>query len=112
MEILALFISLILSLGLCEQSLAITLNGLEDGIKQRDWLTKDSTNARVSTEVSSAKCELQGSTREPVFSQDGDYVIGGVFSIHHYVHTVKHNYTSVPEPQKCLGRLVRVGGGA
>ncbi|XP_028429523.1 extracellular calcium-sensing receptor [Perca flavescens] len=32
---------------------------------------------------------------------DGDYVIGGVFSIHHYMHTVKHNYTTMPEPLRC-----------
>ncbi|XP_036934234.1 extracellular calcium-sensing receptor-like [Acanthopagrus latus] len=37
----------------------------------------------------------------PVFSMDGDYIIGGVFSIHHYTHTVKHNYTTMPEPQMC-----------
>ncbi|XP_034723597.1 extracellular calcium-sensing receptor-like [Etheostoma cragini] len=32
---------------------------------------------------------------------DGDYVIGGVFSIHYYMHTVKHNYTTMPEPLRC-----------
>ncbi|XP_027136163.1 extracellular calcium-sensing receptor [Larimichthys crocea] len=36
---------------------------------------------------------------------DGDYVIGGVFSIHHYMHTVKHNYTTMPEPLRCTGRV-------
>ncbi|XP_026222174.1 extracellular calcium-sensing receptor-like [Anabas testudineus] len=36
---------------------------------------------------------------------DGDYVIGGVFSIHNYMDTVKHNYTSLPEPLRCTGRL-------
>ncbi|XP_027136479.1 extracellular calcium-sensing receptor [Larimichthys crocea] len=36
---------------------------------------------------------------------DGDYVIGGVFSIHTYKQTVTHNYTSMPEPVKCRGRI-------
>nr|XP_046245290.1 extracellular calcium-sensing receptor-like [Scatophagus argus] len=34
---------------------------------------------------------------------DGDYVIGGVFSIHAYMHTVKHNYNTMPEPLRCTG---------
>ncbi|KAM9358884.1 extracellular calcium-sensing receptor-like [Symphorus nematophorus] len=36
---------------------------------------------------------------------DGDYVIGGVFSIHRYMHTVKRNYTTMPEPLSCTGRI-------
>ncbi|KAM9358883.1 extracellular calcium-sensing receptor-like [Symphorus nematophorus] len=36
---------------------------------------------------------------------DGDYVIGGVFSIHHYKRTVKHNYTTMPEPVNCKGSI-------
>ncbi|XP_049919008.1 extracellular calcium-sensing receptor-like [Epinephelus moara] len=36
---------------------------------------------------------------------DGDYVIGGVFSIHYYMHTVKHNYTTMPEPLRCTGSM-------
>ncbi|XP_049918934.1 extracellular calcium-sensing receptor-like [Epinephelus moara] len=37
---------------------------------------------------------------------DGDYVIGGIFSIHSYMHTVKHNYTTMPEPLRCTGSIV------
>ncbi|XP_030256091.1 extracellular calcium-sensing receptor-like [Sparus aurata] len=36
---------------------------------------------------------------------DGDYVIGGVFSIHHYLHTVMHNYTIMPESPRCTGSI-------
>ncbi|XP_036936444.1 extracellular calcium-sensing receptor-like [Acanthopagrus latus] len=36
---------------------------------------------------------------------DGDYVIGGVFSIHHYKQTAMYNYTTMPEPEKCTGRV-------
>ena len=53
------------------------------------------------------KCKLQGTARQPAFSMDGDYNVGGVFSIHNYLHTVEHNYTTMPEPPRCTGRLVR-----
>ncbi|XP_034024147.1 extracellular calcium-sensing receptor-like [Thalassophryne amazonica] len=36
---------------------------------------------------------------------DGDYVIGGVFSIHFNMHTVKHNYISKPNPVQCKGSI-------
>lgn len=58
-------------------------------------------------DASPVKCKLQGTACQPVFSMDGDFVIGGVFSIHTYMHTVKHNYTIMPEPLKCTGRLVQ-----
>ncbi|XP_063349421.1 extracellular calcium-sensing receptor-like [Pelmatolapia mariae] len=36
---------------------------------------------------------------------DGDYVIGGVFSIHYYMQTVNHDYTTMPEPVRCSGSI-------
>ncbi|XP_078101742.1 extracellular calcium-sensing receptor-like [Sander vitreus] len=36
---------------------------------------------------------------------DGDFIIGGVLSIHYYMYTVKHNYTTMPEPLRCTGRF-------
>ncbi|XP_073350181.1 extracellular calcium-sensing receptor-like [Pagrus major] len=36
---------------------------------------------------------------------DGDYAIGGVFGIRYYTHTPVHNYTTIPEPLKCTGRI-------
>ncbi|XP_068173420.1 extracellular calcium-sensing receptor-like [Antennarius striatus] len=36
---------------------------------------------------------------------DGDFVIGGVFPIHLYKHTLRYNYTTVPEPLKCTGSI-------
>ena len=94
MEISALLIGLILS-------------QLNIALKQSAGLIKDRSGAEVSTEASSVKCKLQGTTRLPAFSVDGDYVIGGVFSIHHYLHTVMHNYTIIPELPRCTGRLVK-----
>ncbi|XP_060929559.1 extracellular calcium-sensing receptor-like [Limanda limanda] len=37
---------------------------------------------------------------------DGDYVVGGVFSIHYYMHKVRYNYTTMPEPLRCTGSIV------
>ena len=91
MEISALLIGLILS-------------QLNIALKQNAGPTEDRTDAGVSSEASSVKCRLQGTTRLPAFSMDGDYVIGGVFSIHHYLHTVMHNYTIMPESPRCTGR--------
>ncbi|XP_044059706.1 vomeronasal type-2 receptor 1-like isoform X2 [Siniperca chuatsi] len=103
MEISAVFIGLILSLSWCE--LNSVLNGSGDGLKQRAGLTEDRTGAGISTKASSVQCRLLGTARLPAFSKDGDYVIGGVFSIHYYMHTVKHNYTTMPEPLKCTGSI-------
>ncbi|XP_033488101.2 extracellular calcium-sensing receptor-like [Epinephelus lanceolatus] len=36
----------------------------------------------------------------------GDYIIGGVFAIHYYMHTLKHNYTTMPEPLRCTGSMI------
>uniref|UniRef100_A0A8C2YXJ3 G-protein coupled receptors family 3 profile domain-containing protein n=1 Tax=Cyclopterus lumpus TaxID=8103 RepID=A0A8C2YXJ3_CYCLU len=104
MEISALFIGLILLLGLFELNSALVLNGSVDGVLS-SGLTKDRTGVGVSTEASSVKCELQGTIRLPAFSMDGDYVIGGVLSLHHYAHIVKHNYTTMPDSLRCSGSI-------
>lgn len=91
MEIFALFSALSLALGLFEMNSALALNSSGD---------------------SSGLCKLQGTPRLAAFSMDGDYIIGGVFSIHYNLQAVKHNYTTMPEAVLCTGRLVkRTGGG-
>uniref|UniRef100_A0A3B3UM03 G-protein coupled receptors family 3 profile domain-containing protein n=1 Tax=Poecilia latipinna TaxID=48699 RepID=A0A3B3UM03_9TELE len=55
----------------------------------------------VTAEALSTKCTLQGTPRSSAFSSDGDFVIGGVFSIHYQGYGVIHNYTSKPESQGC-----------
>ena len=107
MEISALFVSLIIFLDLWELNSTLPLNDFVDDLKQRAESTKNRVGAVVSTQASSVKCLLQGATLPPAFSMDGDYVIGGVFAIHLYKRTVKHNYTTMPEPVNCRGRLVR-----
>uniref|UniRef100_A0A3B4VQP7 Extracellular calcium-sensing receptor-like n=1 Tax=Seriola dumerili TaxID=41447 RepID=A0A3B4VQP7_SERDU len=87
-----------LALSFLELNSTLALNLSWTGLKQRAGLTEAKSGAGVSAEASSVKCKLQGAARLPAFSMDGDYVIGGVFSIHNYMHTVKHNYTTMPEP--------------
>eukprot|EP00064_Thunnus_orientalis_P018616 superscaffoldBa00004344_g18719 len=106
MEISALITGLSLALGLFELPSALALNGSGDGLSDRAGHTEHRTGAGV-TEAPSVKCKLQGTARLPAFSMDGDYVIGGVFSIHYYMHTVKHNYTSMPEPLSIDSRELR-----
>lgn len=85
MEILALLIFLIWGLGLFEMS---------------------SIFAQEKSASLTEKCSLQGTARSPAFSVDGDYIIGGAFSIHNNMYTVKNNYTTAPKPPRCSGRLV------
>uniref|UniRef100_A0A3B4VQS3 Extracellular calcium-sensing receptor-like n=1 Tax=Seriola dumerili TaxID=41447 RepID=A0A3B4VQS3_SERDU len=94
-----------LALSFLELNSTLALNLSWTGLKQRAGLTEAKSGAGVSAEASSVKCKLQGAARLPAFSMDGDYVIGGVFSIHNYMHTVKHNYTTMPEPLRCTGRI-------
>ena len=82
MGISALFVCLVWALGLFELNSALGLNG------------------------SGIKCKLQSAAHPPAFSMDGDYVVGGVFGIHYSMHTVRYNYTTVPEPLRCTGRFV------
>uniref|UniRef100_A0A3B3BNN0 G-protein coupled receptors family 3 profile domain-containing protein n=1 Tax=Oryzias melastigma TaxID=30732 RepID=A0A3B3BNN0_ORYME len=48
----------------------------------------------------SGSCNLRGATHSPVFSMDGDFVIGGVFAIHYNMMTEIHNHNTMPEPPK------------
>uniref|UniRef100_A0A3B3D7P2 G-protein coupled receptors family 3 profile domain-containing protein n=1 Tax=Oryzias melastigma TaxID=30732 RepID=A0A3B3D7P2_ORYME len=50
-------------------------------------------------------CNLRGTTRSPAFSMDGDFVIGGVFSIHYNMYTEIHSHDTKPDPPKCTGSI-------
>ncbi|KAM3616482.1 uncharacterized protein V6R79_018887 [Siganus canaliculatus] len=101
MDIFAIYIWIIIYLNLWELNLALASNAYMDGLKQ----SAGSTTTRVNNVSRSIKCKLQGTIREPAFSLDGDYVIGGVFPIHYIMYTLKHNYTTMPESSKCTGRI-------
>ncbi|XP_047247978.1 extracellular calcium-sensing receptor-like [Girardinichthys multiradiatus] len=75
----------------------VSLGGAVNGLNQKF----EPEGVGVLTEASSVKCTLQGADRLPEFLQDGDFVIGGVFSIHYQHYTLIHNYTTKPEPPKC-----------
>ncbi|XP_017280201.2 extracellular calcium-sensing receptor-like [Kryptolebias marmoratus] len=77
-----------------------------DGLKQRIEPLETLTVAGVSTEISSMKCTLQSTPHLPAFSINGDFVIGGVFSLHYKQLTVSYNYTTKPEPSRCTGSLI------
>ena len=63
-------------------------------------------NSALGLNGAGIKCKLQDTAHPPAFSMDGDYVVGGVFSIHHYMLKVRYNYTTMPEPLRCTGRFV------
>lgn len=102
MEVSAFFVGMRLALSLLEVNSVVGLGGSVTGLKQRTGLTKTT----VGTESGLVKCNMQGTAHLPVFSMDGDYVIGGVFSIHSNMHLLIHNYTTMPDPLRCTGRLV------
>lgn len=112
MDLSYLFICLRLALVLFVMNSAFVLNYPRNTMKLRAGYTEAGAGAGDSTitEASTVKCKLQGTTRLPAFLVDGDYIIGGVFSIHHYMHLVNNNYTTMPELLMCSGRLVRMGG--
>uniref|UniRef100_A0A3Q3B4I1 Extracellular calcium-sensing receptor-like n=1 Tax=Kryptolebias marmoratus TaxID=37003 RepID=A0A3Q3B4I1_KRYMA len=105
MEIWTVFIGLKLAVSLLELMSAVDFGGSVNGLKQEAEPIDALTGAGVSTEASMMKCALQGTTRLPALSEDGDFVIGGVFSIHHKLYTVIYNYTTKPEPPRCTGSL-------
>ncbi|KAK2847375.1 hypothetical protein Q5P01_010374 [Channa striata] len=105
MEISALLICLRFALCLLMMNSALALNNDVDGLKQRTFYTPAGAADGVTQEASSVTCKLQDTTRLPAFSMDGDYIIGGVFSIHYNMLTMMHNYTTMPEPLRCTGRI-------
>ena len=95
--------------------LALALHESTDGHLQRPGSTGPENGGKVAIGdfsdagnnnriTNSVKCMLRGTPQPPVFTLEGDYLIGGAFSIHYYMKTVKHNYTSLPEPIECTGR--------
>lgn len=97
MEICALLLGLI---SLCDLNSAGDLKASGNGMKQQFRLREDRTDAAAP----SMRCQFLGSARLPAFSMDGDFVIGGAFSLHHYKVRLNHNYSSMPEPLRCSGR--------
>uniref|UniRef100_A0A3Q2R0R6 Extracellular calcium-sensing receptor-like n=1 Tax=Fundulus heteroclitus TaxID=8078 RepID=A0A3Q2R0R6_FUNHE len=66
----------------------VSLGGSVISLRQKTEPTNPLTPAGVSAKPSSVLCTLQGTPRVPAFSKDGDFVIGGIFSIHYQLFTV------------------------
>ncbi|XP_014913699.1 extracellular calcium-sensing receptor-like [Poecilia latipinna] len=60
---------------------------------------------RVKNGALAINCTLQGTARMPAFSMDGEFIIGGVFSLRYKEITKIHSYTIVPEPPTCTGSV-------
>ncbi|XP_073710039.1 extracellular calcium-sensing receptor-like [Misgurnus anguillicaudatus] len=50
-------------------------------------------------------CILQGDPQPPGLFKDGDFLIGGAFSIHDYLKAENHTYTRRPQPLECSGSM-------
>ncbi|KAL1256591.1 hypothetical protein QQF64_012136 [Cirrhinus molitorella] len=50
-------------------------------------------------------CILQDDPQIPALFEDGDFVIGGSFTIHYNLRTEKHTYTRRPQPLVCSGSM-------
>uniref|UniRef100_A0A671QHV9 Extracellular calcium-sensing receptor-like n=1 Tax=Sinocyclocheilus anshuiensis TaxID=1608454 RepID=A0A671QHV9_9TELE len=57
------------------------------------------------TACTASPCILQGDPQPPALFEDGDFVIGGTFTIHYYVRTEKQTYTKRPQPLVCSGSM-------
>lgn len=98
---------MITSLIECTLTSLLTANVPQTLLTQQQELEEDKAALAVIADGFSLECELWSSARDPAFSMDGDYVIGGVFSIHHYREQIKHEYTKKPKPSSCTGRSVK-----
>uniref|UniRef100_A0A3B3D6R2 G-protein coupled receptors family 3 profile domain-containing protein n=1 Tax=Oryzias melastigma TaxID=30732 RepID=A0A3B3D6R2_ORYME len=90
---------LVLPLCLFEMNSVFFLGGSLTGLKQRTGVDVANIDA------SSVRCNLRGVARSPGFSKDGDFIIGGVFSIHYNMYTEMYNYVTMPDPPKCTGSM-------
>ncbi|XP_067245207.1 extracellular calcium-sensing receptor-like [Chanodichthys erythropterus] len=55
--------------------------------------------------INLGNCILQGIPQPPALFKDGDFIIGGVFSIHYYLRTEKHTFTRRPQMLECIGSM-------
>ncbi|XP_043975249.1 extracellular calcium-sensing receptor-like isoform X2 [Gambusia affinis] len=102
-------VSLRLAMSLFGLITVVVLVGSLNGLKERNQHTDNLTGPDFSAEASLVKCTLQGTPRQPAFSMDGDFVIGGTFLIHYQAQTVINNYTSKPELPICKGSFSGLG---
>lgn len=107
MEIRTVFIGLRIAVSLLELMSVVLLCGSLDALKQGIEPIDALSVAGDTIEDSSMKCILQSTPFLSEFSMDGDFVIGGVFSLHYQLFTVTNDYTAKPKPLRCTRRSVK-----
>lgn len=107
MAVSVVFIKLMTCLIVCPLNSLLTTNVPTTQLTQQPGLEKERAATGNRADIFFLKCERQGLARDPAFSMDGDYVIGGVFSIHTNIEEVNHKYTLRPGPSRCKGRSVK-----
>uniref|UniRef100_A0A4W4DP68 G-protein coupled receptors family 3 profile domain-containing protein n=1 Tax=Electrophorus electricus TaxID=8005 RepID=A0A4W4DP68_ELEEL len=71
------------------------------------WMTVFSPAGCKANPVS---CRLWSEPQLPVFSMNGDFVIGGIFTIHYFTNSGETTYTRLPPQAQCSGRSVCESG--
>lgn len=79
------FTGLRLAASLYEVMTVLLLGGSLDVLRQG---AEPLTSAGANMASSLIKCTLQSTPHLPAFLMDGDFVIGGVFSLHYEIHRV------------------------
>lgn len=67
------------------------------------WITVLNPAACQANTVS---CRLWTIPQQSGIFMNGDFVIGGIFTIHYYTKTEQITYTRLPSQLQCSGRLV------
>uniref|UniRef100_A0A4W4HE60 G-protein coupled receptors family 3 profile domain-containing protein n=1 Tax=Electrophorus electricus TaxID=8005 RepID=A0A4W4HE60_ELEEL len=55
--------------------------------------------------ANAVSCRLWAEPQLPGLSMNGDFIIGGIFTIHYYVRSEQTNYTRLPEQLQCSGSM-------
>lgn len=104
MAFCVVFSKLMMYLIVCTLKFPLATNVPDTYLSQQGRQKEEGAAPSERVNIFSPNCELQGATRVPAFSMNGDYLIGGVFSIHFNIEELNREYTTKPGPSKCTGR--------